>query len=119
MNSIESEIVELEEQLRQAELAPNASFFEKYLADDAVLLDEKGMPSLSKHMIVDAHKPSKGQKFIDVQMSEMKIRIHDLVAIVTCTGTYTTKDKTFTLKFMRVWVKKKTGWHIIAATISK
>ena len=38
--NIEEEIKDLEEQLCQAELKPDPDFFEKYLADDVVLVHE-------------------------------------------------------------------------------
>ena len=60
--NIEEEIKDLEEQLCQAELKPDPDFFEKYLADDVVLVSE-GKPFMAKSIVVDVHRPGKNQKF--------------------------------------------------------
>ena len=37
-------------------------------------------------------------------------------AVVTCTGDYTGDKGRFTLKFMRVWLKKDGHWKIVVGT---
>jgi hypothetical protein len=118
MPNLEEEIRALEEQLRQAELGPDPGFFETHLADEAVMLMGKGNASFAKTQIVDAHRPGKGPKFIQVEMSEMKIIAHECAAVVTCAGTYATADAAFRLRFMRVWVRKAAGWRIVAGTVA-
>jgi len=111
--NLREEILALEEELRQAELGPDPGFFERMLADDAVLDGE-----LAKAKVVAAHQPSGPAKFTSVEMSELEIHEHGLAAVVTCTGAYRTPTVTHTLKFMRVWLKKSSGWQIIAGTVS-
>jgi hypothetical protein len=115
--SIKKEILELEEKLRQAELGPDTKFFVEHLADDAIMISD-GKLDFIKEKVVESHKPGKGQKFVDVKMTDMKILDHGIAAVVTCKGTYYTQDKVFTLNFMRIWVKKGSKWQIIAGTIS-
>jgi hypothetical protein len=115
--SVRKEILALEERLRQAELSPDPKFFEEHLADDAIMISD-GKLDFIKEKVVEAHKPGRGQKFLDVQMSDMKILDHGVAAVVTCKGTYHTQDKVFTLNFMRIWVKKGSKWQIIAGTIN-
>ena len=117
MNTVQAEIAELEERLRLAELGPDPQFFEEVLADDAVIASQDGQSSFAKPQIVEAHRPGKGPKFTRVEMSDMKIIDHGTAAVVTCRGIYETPQSAFTLKFMRVWLKKGNSWKIIAASI--
>lgn len=111
MNARE-EITLLEEQLRQAELGPDPAFFERYLADDAVLDGQ-----LQKAKVVAAHQPNGGVKFTNVVMSDFQFHEHGPAVVVTCTGVYEGPKGSQTLNFMRVWLKQATEWRIIAASI--
>jgi hypothetical protein len=42
--SVQSELEVIEEQLRQAELGPDPTFFDEALADDAVFVSNGGIP---------------------------------------------------------------------------
>jgi len=114
----QAEVVALEERLRRAELGPDPSVFQELLADDAVLVSEKGLPSLAKSQVVAAHQPGTGPKFTRVEIREMQVVDHGNAAVVTCQGTYETSNGSMTLKFMRVWLKKDGRWQIIAGSIS-
>ena len=111
--SVREEILALEEQLRQAELGPDPAFFERVLADDAVLDGQ-----LAKAKVVAAHQPGGTAKFTSVEMRDVEIHDHGSAAVVTCTGVYQTPKVTHTLKFVRVWLKKSAGWQVIAASIT-
>lgn len=114
MSDTIDEITALEERLRQAELAPDPAFFEEALADDALL---DGQPLKAK--VVEAHRPGKGQKLSRVEMHDTRILDHGPAAVVTTTGVYEGDKGSFTIQFMRVWVKKAEGWRIVAAATLK
>jgi len=114
---IEQEIRALEKQLIEAELGPDPAFFETHLAEDVIVLTGDGKTAFAKRQIVEAHRPGQGPKFVRVEMNEMKIIPHECAAVVTCVGTYATADTSFALQFMRVWVRKATGWQIVAGTV--
>jgi ketosteroid isomerase-like protein len=116
--STRSEILELEEQLRQAELGPDPMFFERALADDVVFVGPKGQPPMTKAFVVQAHQPGAGPKFTRVEMTDMEIVEHGDAAVVTCKGTYESPNGSFTLGFMRVWFKRDGRWQIIAACMA-
>jgi hypothetical protein len=118
MPTLYEDVLALEEQLRQAELGPDPAFFETCIADEAVMLGGDGTAAFAKQQIVEAHRPGKGPKFLRVDMSDVKIVGHECAAVVTCAGTYATADKSFTLRFMRVWVRKAAGWQIVAGTVA-
>jgi Domain of unknown function (DUF4440) len=113
VNSVE-EIKELEDRLRQAELGPDPEFFAQVLADDAVLDGQR-----AKSQVIEAHRPGKGPKFTQVEMSDFQFVDHGTAVVVTCSGTYAGPQWSGTLKFMRVWFKKDGRWQIIAGSITK
>ena len=109
--SAREEVLALEEQLREAELGPDPAFFQRVLADDAVLDGQ-----LMKAKVVAAHQPGGPAKFTSVEMRDVELREHGVAVVVTCTGVYQTPTVAHTLRFMRVWLKKAEGWQIIAGT---
>jgi len=106
------EILALEEQLRLAELGPDPAFFERHLADNAVLDGQ-----LQKAKVVAAHQPSGSAKFSKVEMSDLQLQEHGPAVVVTCRGAYEGPMGSHSLKFMRVWLKEADEWRIIAASI--
>jgi len=110
--STREEILGIEEQLRLAELGPDAAFFERTLADDAVLDGQ-----LAKAKVVAAHRATGSAKFTNVEMSDFEIFDHGAAAVVTCSGIYEGPGGSHTLQFMRVWLKKAEGWQIIAGSV--
>jgi Domain of unknown function (DUF4440) len=110
--STREEILAMEERLRRAELGPDADFFDRVLASDAVLDGQ-----LAKSKVVAAHQPGGGAKFSTVEMSEFKLIEHGAAVVVTCTGVYQGPGGSHTLRFMRVWLKKPSGWQIIAGSV--
>jgi hypothetical protein len=46
---------------------------EEALADDVVIVDEKGQPTHAKPMIVQAHRPGGPTKFTRVEMRDLQI----------------------------------------------
>jgi hypothetical protein len=105
------EITALEEDLRQAELGPDPDFFERHVADAAVIDGQQ-----LKSRIVEAHRPGAMPKFTTVEMSDLRIVDHGSAAVVTCTGRYDGPQRRATLRFMRVWLKRDGCWQIIAGT---
>lgn len=119
MVTVEKEIADLEERLRQADLKPDPEFFQSHLDDQMVLMVDGDICSHSpKAYIVDKHQPGKAQKFDRVEVSELKILDQGGTAIVTGFGSYEGPDGKFAVNFMRVWVKKAEGWRIVAGSMT-
>jgi len=109
------EIADLEEKLRQAELGPDPAFFEQYLDDDALIDGQK-----LKSRVVEAHRPtSKAPKFTSVKMSDFEFHDHGEAVVVKCRGDYESPQWSGTMISMRVWLKKRGEWKIIAASTLK
>jgi hypothetical protein len=111
------EINALEAELRKAELAMDADWFEKHLADEAIMVHE-GNAAKMKKQVVEAHRAEKGPKFTAVEMTNVEIIDHGDAVVVACEGAYTHAQGVHKLKFMRVWLKKNGTWQIIAGSIS-
>jgi hypothetical protein len=118
-STVRSEITQLEERLRQAEVVPDPAVFEELLDDQAILTDENGRPFFAKQKVVEAHRPDRGTKFTRVDITDVQIVDHGVAAVVTCTGTFEGPQGTFTLKFLRVWVRKDGKWRIVAGSVGK
>jgi len=119
MSTVRNEISQLEERLRQAELGPDPAVFEELLDDDVLLTGEDGRPLFAKQKVVEAHRPGRGPKFTRVDVTDVQIVEHGAAAVVTCTGTFDGPQGTFTLKFLRVWVRKDGKWRIVAGSVGK
>jgi hypothetical protein len=119
MTTVRNEITQLEERLRQAELTPDPGVFEELLDDHVVLAGEDGRPRFAKQKVVDAHRPGAEPKFTRVDITDMQIVDHGVSAVVTCTGTFEGPRGTFTLKFLRVWLKKEGKWRIVAGAVGR
>ena len=52
-------------------------------------------------------------------MTDLVITDHGDTAVVTCRGRFTNAAGSFTLEFMRVWLRQGGRWQIIAATIKE
>src|ERR1041384_1887546 len=104
--STRSEILELEEQLRQAGLGPDPQFFEEHLADAVVFAGQGDRQTMNKAYVVKAHQPGPDPIFTRVEMTDMQVVEHGDAAVVTCNGIYEGPSGSFTLTFMRVWLKR-------------
>jgi hypothetical protein len=115
-NSVEDQIREVEERLRQAELGPDPGVFEALL-DEHMVLAVDGQMSMPKKFIVEKHTPGSAQKFDRVELRDMEVIDHGMTAVATCTGDFEGPNGRFVFKFMRVWAKKDDGWKIVAGAM--
>lgn len=120
MASVSDEIAELEERLRAAELGPDSKVFAELLDDQMLLLNESGDPVFIKPIVVAAHQRGRNQKFLQVDVTDLQVIDHGgQAATSTCKTTYRSASATFTLKFLRFWVKKQPGWQIVGGAMSQ
>ena len=118
--TVETQIVNIEERLRQAMLASNVSVLNELLAPEIIITNHLG-ELLKKQDDLAAHK-SGLFKIIELKPSEQQIQIHGEVAIVSVrmqlSGRYNGNPTNGDFRFTRVWAVSSSGaWHIIAAHI--
>ncbi len=111
--SVEQQIKTLSDQLAQAYVKGDTSFFEKYLADDYTGIYASSQP----YTKAESLKPG-AFKFESFDMHEMKIRVYGDTAVVTsltsAKGTINGKPFSGDFRTTRVWVKQKGGWKLVA-----
>jgi hypothetical protein len=111
--SVEQQIKTLSDQLAQAYVKGDTSFFEIYLADDYTGIYASSQP----YTKAESLKPG-AFKFESFDMHEMKIRVYGDTAVVTsltsAKGTINGKPFSGDFRTTRVWVKQKGGWKLVA-----
>src|ERR1019366_6339314 len=113
--NVEQQIKTLSDQLSQAYVKDDTSFFEKYLADDYTGIYATSRP----YTKAESLKPG-AIKYESFDVHEMKIRVYGDTAVVT---SLTSAKVTFRAdgkqisgdyRTTRVWVKQKGGWKLVA-----
>ena len=118
--TVETQIINIEERLRQAMLASNVSVLNELLAPEIIITNHLGQ-LLEKQDDLAAHE-SGLIKINELKPSEQHIQIHGEVAIVSVRmqimGSYDGNPSNGDFRFTRVWAISSSGnWHIVAAHI--
>ena len=118
--TVENQIINIEERLRQAMLASNVSVLNELLAPEIIITNHLGQ-LLEKQDDLAAHE-SGLIKIIELKPSEQHIQIHGEVAIVSVRmqimGSYDGNPANGDFRFTRVWAISSGGnWYIVAAHI--
>jgi len=114
--TIKEQIEKLQEQSRQAALKGDASFLEKYLADDYVAVGANGEITTKDKAIQDIK--SGAIKYESIDVHDTKIRTYGNTAIVESLAslklTSNGKEVSGDYRATFVWVKQKGGWRRVA-----
>ncbi|TBR57454.1 DUF4440 domain-containing protein [Westiellopsis prolifica IICB1] len=118
--TIETQIINVEERLRQAMLASDVSVLNELLAPEIIITSHLG-ELLGKQDDLAAHE-SGLFKIHELIPSQQHIQIHGEVAIVSVrmqvSGSYNGSPANGDFRYTRVWAVSVSGsWHIIAAHI--
>ena len=118
--TVETQMVKVEERLRQAMLASDVSILNELLAPEIIITSHLG-ELLGKQDNLAAHE-SGLIKIHELKPSEQRIQIHGEVAIVSVrmqlSGTHNGSPANGDFRFTRVWAISSSGtWHIVAAHI--
>lgn len=119
-HSIEAQIINVEERLRQAMLASDVKTLDELLAPDIIITSHLG-ELLTKQDDLAAHQ-SGIFRIQQLEPSEQQIQIHGEVAIVAVrmqiTGSYEGNPANGNFRYTRVWAQSPSGaWQIVAAHI--
>ena len=118
--TVETQIFNVEEQLRQAMLTSDVGVLNKLLAPQIIITNHLGQ-LLNKQNDLAAHE-SGMIKIHELKPSEQQIQICGEVAIVSVrmqvSGSYNNSPANGDFRFTRVWATSLSGnWHIVAAHI--
>jgi ketosteroid isomerase-like protein len=118
--TVETQIINAEERLRQAMLSSDVDVLNELLAPEIIITSHLG-ELLEKQDDLTAHE-SGMIKIHELKPSEQHIQIHGEVAIVSVrmqlSGSYNGSPANGDFRFTRVWAASPSrNWHIIAAHI--
>jgi hypothetical protein len=117
--TMETQILEAEEQLRIAMLHSDIGVLDKLLAPELIFTNHLGQ-LLSKTEDLEAHR-SGLLKVKELIPSEQHLQLHDTLAVVSVrmrlSGTYGGSPANGDFRFTRVWTvgPRRNSWHIVAA----
>ena len=114
---VEIQIIECEEQLKEAMLHSDISVLDNLLANDLIFINHLGH-IMTKQDDLEAHK-SKIIKISEISLSDQNIKIERDIAIVTVkahiAGCFNNEKSENDFRFTRVWRKTPSGtWKIVA-----
>ena len=120
-DTIENQIVEVEQRLRQAMLASDVSALDELLAPELVFTSHLGQV-LSKQDDLGAHQSGLVQ-ISELTPSEQTIQVHGDVAVVAVrvhlAGSYAGTPSEADFRFTRVWARSAGGnWQVVAGHAS-
>jgi len=119
--SAEQQIAALSDQMIQAQLKADTSYFEKHYADDAMIVHGNGKLFTKAEEIADLKSGSLTYELNEVR--ERKIHVHGDTAVVAFLISYkgTVSGKPFSGDLRRtvVWVKQKGNWKIVAYQVTR
>lgn len=117
VNNGESQVREAENELTEALLQGDASTLNRLYAADYVHTGPDGVLSGKSDRI--AEFTSGARKFTYLKRGNLQVRMYRIAAVVTdadtVQGTFNGKDISGRARAMRVWVKQREGWQLVAA----
>ena len=119
--SVEQQIAALSDQMIQAQLKADTSYFEKHYADDATIVHGTGKLFTKAEEIADLKSGS--LKYETNEARERTIRVYGDTAVLSLLISYkgTVSGKPFSGDLRRtvVWVKQKGNWKIVAYQVTR
>ena len=88
-----------------------SAIFDELLADD-VLFVQGGGNSIGKEAVLRGHRPPRKRKFSSVENRDVEIRDLGSVIAVSCRTEFSSEDRTFSLRALRLWMKVGDSWKV-------
>jgi ketosteroid isomerase-like protein len=119
---VDQQISALSDQMIQANLKGDTSFYEKYYADDATIVHGNGKLFTKEQDIADLKSGSLKYESIDVR--ERKIHVYGDTVVVNFLLTFkgSLSGQPFSpidLRRTVVWVKQKENWKVVAWQVTR
>ena len=118
---VEQQLIKLEDESCDASVKVDIAYFDRVIADDLTLTDEKGTVTTKAQWIGDLK--SGDLKFISMANDDYKVRVYGKAAVVTyretVKGQYKDKDISGQCRETDTWVKLAGRWQIVAIHLSK
>jgi hypothetical protein len=123
LGKIESELMQLERNIGDANVRRDKAFFERIEADEFIFTDSAGGLMTKAEDVASLDKPAGEFRLISYVPDDMKVRVYGKTAVVT--GRTTTKLKSKdrevinSSRFTDVFVKRDGRWQIVAGHSSR
>ena len=122
VGTAEQQISALSDEMIQANLKADAGFYEKYYADDAIIVHGNGKLVTKEQDIADLKSGTLKYESIDVR--EKSIRVHGDTAVVHLLITFkgSLNGQPFppvNLRRTVVWVNQKGSWKVVAWQVTR
>ncbi len=119
--SAEQQISALSDQMIQAQLKADTSYFEKHYADDATIVHSNGKLYTKAEEIAELKSGS--LKYESNEVRERKIHVYGDTAVVNLLvsfkGALSGKPSSADLRRTVVWAKQKGNWKIVAYQVTR
>ena len=120
--SVEQQISALSDEMIQANLKDDTSFYEKYYADNAVIVHGNGKLFTKEQELADLKSGALKYESIDVR--EKKIHVYGDTVVVNFLITFkgSLSGKAFPPTDLRrtvVWVKQNGNWRVVAWQVTR
>jgi hypothetical protein len=114
MNS-ETEIRELEEKVKQADVVTDPDLLDELLVDGFTFTSQDGT-IYTKEQVLRAHRPAGVRKFKHFDTSELRIHAFENAAVVTVRADLATEAVQLALLFTRFWLQIDGRWRIVGGS---
>ena len=111
----ESQIRELEERVKQADVVNDPQLLDELLIDGFTFSSQDGA-IFTKEQVLKAHHPAGIRKFTSYETSDLRIRAFEDAAVVTVRADLATERMRVALLFTRFWVKLDGRWKIVGGS---
>jgi len=118
-----AELMQLEQDIGQANIRRDKAFFERVEADEFIFTDSSGGITTKAEDIAGLDKPPGEFRLVSYMADEMKVSVYGYTAVVTGRVTTISKSKDREVpnqsRFTDVFVKRKGSWQIVAGHSSR
>ena len=111
----ETQIRELEEQVKQADVVTDPDLLDELLIDGFTFTAQDGT-IYTKAQVLNAHRPAGVRKFARYETSDLHIRAFEHAAVVTVRADLVTERVRLALLFTRFWLNIEGRWRIVGGS---
>lgn len=115
-SATETEIRELEEKIKQADIVADPDLLDELLVDGCSFTAQDGSIYTKEH-VLRAHRPAGVRKFTRYETSDLRIADFGTAAVVTVRADLETADRRVALLFTRFWLKREGRWQIVGGSV--
>lgn len=114
-STTETEIRELEEKLRQADIVADPDLLDELVVEGCFFTAQDGGIYTKEH-VLQSHRPAGARKFTRFETSGLRIQDFGNAAVVTVRIDLATVNTQAALLFTRFWLKRDGRWQVVGGS---